>query len=146
MKAAREKLNLRVNAIEVGKDDFKYYNDADMISATADNLRNVINSSNANLILVDLNDYYGNFDFFNDIIYLVEPSVIKLNKLMMHNRFVFKENSKNKLILNMSLLNKNDVSALSREAGVNFIMNIPPINDRVTNDVILNLLSILGFK
>ena len=147
MKAAREKLKLRVNAIEVNKQDFKYYTDNDMMSATTDSLRNVIGScSNANLILVDLNDYYGNFDMFDDVIYLVEPSVIRLNKLMMENRFVFKENANNKLMLNMSLLNNNEVNALSKEAGVNFILNVPPLNDRVSNDIILKLLALFGIK
>ena len=146
MKVAREKLKLRVNAVEVNKDDFKYYNDSDMISATTESLKNVIASSNANLILVDLNDYYGNFDLFNDVIYLVEPSVIRLNKLMMENRFVFKENSKHTLMLNMSLLNNNEMNALSKEAGVNFVMNIPPLNDRIFNDVLLKLLSLYNLN
>ncbi len=146
MKAAREILNLRVNAIEVNKNDFKYYNDNDMISTTTDALPNVIDGSNANLIIVDLNDYYGNFSIFNDVIYLVEPSVIRLNKLMIDNRFAFKENAKHKLLLNMSLLNLNEVDALSKEAGVEFLLNIPPINDRVHNDIILKILNLFGFK
>lgn len=147
MKAAREKLKLRVNAIEVNKQDFKYFSDNDMISATTDSLRNVIGSCfNANLILVDLNDYYGNFDMFDEVVYLVEPSVIRLNKLMMENKFAFRENSKNKLMLNMSLLKNDEVNALSNEAGVEFIMNIPPVNDRISNDIILRILALFGFK
>lgn len=146
MKAARDILKLRVNAIEVNKNDFKYYNDSDMISTKTETLPNVIEGSNANLIIVDLNDYYGNYSIFNDVIYLVEPSVIRLNKLMMENRFTFKENVNNKLLLNMSLLNSSEVDALSKEAGVKFILNIPPINDRVNNDIILKILELFGFK
>lgn len=146
MKAAREKLKLRVNAVEINKNDFKYFNDEDMISATTDSFVNIINSSNANLILVDLNDYNGNYEIFNDVVYLVEPSVIRLNKLMMDNRFAFRENSSHKMMLNMSLLNNNEVNALSKEAGINFMMNIPPLNDRISNDIIMKILTFFGFK
>ena len=85
-------------------------------------------------------------EIFNDVIYLVEPSVIRLNKLMIDNRFAFKENAKHKILLNMSLLNLNEVDALSKEAGVEFLLNIPPINDRVHNDIILKILNLFGFK
>ena len=146
MKTAREKFNLRVNAVEINKNDFRYYNDQDMISATVDSLVNVVNSSTANLILVDLNDYNGNYEIFNEVIYLVEPSVIRLNKLMMDNRFAFRENANQKMMLNMSLLNNNEVNALSKEAGVNFIMNIPPLNDRISNDIIIKIIELFGFK
>ena len=147
MKEAREKLNLNVSAIEVGKNDFRYYNDASMISCTDDNVREMVKNSNANLILIDLNDFQGNIDFLNDVLYLVEPSVIKLNSLMMNNRFVFRENANNKLVLNKSFLNSNEVLALSKEAGINFVMNIPPINDRApSSEILLDILSSFGFK
>lgn len=51
-----------------------------------------------------------------EIIYLVEPSTIKLNKLMNVRRNVFKELEDKKVILNQSLLSSKDVLELQYEA------------------------------
>ena len=37
-----------------------------------------------------------------------------------------------------------DVKTLESEAGLNFFANIEPLNDRINNDVIIKLLSLLG--
>ena len=69
-------------AIEVDKEDFKYFNDKSLKSTTSLDLAfNIANNPEAEVILVDLNDStQGNL--CNDIIYLIEPGLIKLNKLI----------------------------------------------------------------
>ena len=145
-KYLEDKLDKRVLAVEVNKDDFKYYQTNNMISTSAEKIREVCLNNNFEIILVDLNDYYGNFDFFNDIIYLMEPSLIKLNMLMMENRFIFNDLKNKKVILNKSLLSNNDVSELSKEAGIGFLMNIPPLNDRINNDILKKMVNIFEIQ
>ena len=143
MKMLQAKKKKRVLAVEVNKNDFRYFREDNMVSCSAENLIDTINASNPEIVFVDLNDYYGNYDVFTDIVYLVEPSIIKLNKLMMTDRFVFKDLNDKKVILNKSMLSNKDMSDLAKEAGVEILLNIPPLNDRVNNDFIAKLLHIL---
>ena len=140
-KMAKQKFNKRVLAIEVDSDDMKYYQEDEMISVGKDNLKNTIAASNAEVVFVDLNNYKGEIDYFSDVIYLVEPSIIKLNKIMINDRFTFRALEGKKIILNQSFLSNNDANAFSKEAGVDIFMNIPPLNDRMSNDFILKLLN-----
>ncbi len=146
MKMLRDKYNKRVLALEVNKNDFKYYQNDKMISTNSDQLLNMITNNNSEVVLIDLNDYQGNFDFINEVIYLVEPSIIKLNMLMMNNRFAFRELQGKKVILNMSFLSTSDVHAFSKEAGMDMFMNIPPLNDRISNSIIDKLIEMLDIN
>ena len=146
MKMLRDKYNKRVLALEVNKNDFKYYQNDKMISTNSDQLLNAITNNNSEVVLIDLNDYQGNFDFINEVIYLVEPSIIKLNMLMMNNRFAFRELQGKKVILNMSFLSTSDVHAFSKEAGMDMFMNIPPLNDRISNSIIDKLIEMLDLN
>ena len=145
IKVFKEKFNKRVLGIEVNKNDFSYFQDDRMISVKEENLDNAINSTNAEIILVDLNDCH-NLSICNEVIHLVEPSIIKLNKLMIENRFAFRELQGKHVILNKSLLSNNDVDALSNEAHVKMSFNIPPVNDRIYNDIIIKFIHYLGLN
>lgn len=131
--------NKRVLALEVNKDDFKFYQDKNMISISENQVNSNVINSNAEIIFVDLNNCI-NSSFCNDVLYLVEPSVIMLNRLMMENRFAFRELRDKKIVLNKSLLTSKDVIALSNEAGVKMFYNLPPLNDRIDNNVLIKML------
>ena len=78
-----------VLAIEVDKKDFMYFNDKEMISVDASNLANeVLRHKDVNVLLIDLNKC-DNIDVCNEVLYLIEPSTIKLNKLMRSDRAIF---------------------------------------------------------
>ena len=65
--------------------------------------------SGTQCFVVDLGK--SNKDYLcTDVLYLIEPSTIKLNKLMLINPKVFKELSGKKIILNKSLLSKKDIT------------------------------------
>ena len=75
-----------VAAIEVNKSDFRYFNDKELVSTTNTEIGNVIAKySDHDVILVDINDSNQAESLCHDVIYLIEPSVIKLNKLMLVN-------------------------------------------------------------
>ena len=66
--------------------------------------------------------------------------------LMMNNRFAFRELQGKKVILNMSFLSTSDVHAFSKEAGMDMFMNIPPLNDRISNSIIDKLIEMLDIN
>lgn len=138
--------NYRVVAIEVDKNDFMFYNDKNMISTTNSELTNKIMSlsNQTDLILLDLNDSNGS-NLCNDIIYLLEPSTIKVNKLIARNRELLKSLNGKKVILNQSLLSQKDVQEFSMESGIKIFYVLPPLNDRIENNLIDNFLMKLGF-
>ena len=134
-----------VLSIEIDKDDFKYYRNSKMISVDSEKVNDVINNAREELIFVDLNDS-NDTSFCTEVLYLVEPSTIKLNKLMVENKDVFKELHDKKVIINKSLLTENDIKTLSSEAGMEFFDNIKPLNDRIMNNAIEELIGLLEIK
>lgn len=137
-----------VMAIEVNKSDFLFYNDKYMVSVIERDLSNIIlKYKDFNIILIDLNDLNNALasNICTDILYLVEPSLFKINKLITLNRKVFLEFNDEKIILNKSFFNKKDVRDFGFEAGIKVFYNIPPINDRVDNSAtLMPLLEKLG--
>ena len=93
--------------------------------------------------MVDLNDS-SNEGACDDVLYLIEPSSIKLNKLMRRDRKIFEELKGKKLVLNMSLLSNSDIMDFEYEGRTKVFYNIPPLNDRVKNPVLSDFLSKVG--
>ena len=126
-----------VVAIEVNKNDFGFFNERDMYSVNQNNLDAAINKfGTANTILVDLNNTNG--ETCDEVIYLMEPSIIKLNKMMLINKEVFDKLYGHKIVLNKSLLTPQDVTDFEFESHSSIAFNIPPLNDRIDNKEILS--------
>jgi len=125
-----------VIALEVGKNDFGFFNEKDMYSINQANISAAINKfNNANRILIDLNSNDG--ELCDEIIYLMEPSTIKLNKMMLVNKDIFDKLYGKKIVLNKSLLSDKDVSDFEFESHSQIAYNMPPLNDRIPNNEIL---------
>ena len=67
----------------------------------------------------------------------MEPSIIKLNKMMLVNKDIFDKLSGKKIILNKSLLSEKDINDFEFESNLSVDFNIPPLNDRADNKEIL---------
>lgn len=139
--------NYSAVAIEVNKTDFKYFNDRKLISTTSAEIGNVVaRYTDKDVILIDINDSVQAEQICNEVIYLVEPSIIKLNKLMFLNRNSFKNLKDKKVILNQSILSSKDVLDFEYEAGVKVFYNMPPLDEREKSIHSLNsFLCRLGF-
>ena len=146
MKKQLEK-NYSVVAVEIGKNDFMYFGDKDMISTSAANFGNMVNKySDRDVILVDINNDNTVLNNVSEVIYLVEPSIIKLNKLTAIDPKVLTNYSNKKVILNQSLLTNKDVLDFEYEARIKVYFNMPPLDEREKNIQILNVfLYKLGF-
>ncbi len=133
-----------VVAVEINKNDFQFYNDKNMISTTTNDVKALIERySGISVLLVDLNDFEDN-TICDEVLYLLEPSTLKLNKLIRKNKHIFGKIKDKKIIFNQSLLTHKDVSELEYEAGIKSFFNLPPVNDRKKNEVITELLSKIG--
>lgn len=125
-----------VVALEVNKNDFGFFNEKDMYSVNQNNLPAAINRfSTANHILVDLNNTEG--ELCDEVIYLMEPSVIKLNKMMLVNKDIFDKLYGKKIVLNKSLLSAQDIADFEFESHSKISYSIPPLNDRINNVEVL---------
>ena len=133
-----------VVAIEVDKNDFSVFNDKNMISTTSAQLRSIIERyRNASIILIDLNDSTDD-SICGYVLYLLEPSIIKLNKLIRRNHTIFSKLKGKKLILNKSLLSNKDITDFEYEANTKVFYNMPPLDERKRNGVISDFLGRIG--
>lgn len=141
------KKNYNVIGVEVDANDFNYFNDKSLHSVSSRDLGNFIEKNNdRDAIIIDMNNSAIASGLVQEIIYLVEPSTIKLNKLMNVRRNVFKELEDKKVILNQSLLSSKDVLELQYEARTKFFFNMPPLNERDQDIMIMDtFLARLGF-
>lgn len=143
MKKELEAQNLSVLAIEVEKREFAFFKEKNMISTDKHSVaQEIMKAGNFNYVLVDLNDY--DEPLCDDVIYLIEPSVIKLNKLMLRDRTIFSKLRGKKVIVNKSILSQADVREFSQEAGIRLFYVLPPLNDRERSRDIYDLLAHLG--
>lgn len=133
-----------VVALEINKRDFQYYNDKGMLSITKEELPGeLLKNSGMKAILIDLNDSNSE-GVCSDVFYLLEPSTIKLNRLMRKDRNIFEKMKGKHIVLNKSLLSTNDVSDLEFEAKTKMFFALPPLNDRIHNEAIEMFLATIG--
>ncbi len=120
-----------VIAVEVDNNDFMYLNDKTLYHTTSNELPAFIAShSNHEVILVDLNDK-GPIGSMTEVVYLIEPGLIKLNKLIRKDRRAFEKLKDKKIILNRSVLNEQDVRDFEYESRSKVYFNIPYLDDKL---------------
>lgn len=142
-KELKENYGINTLVIEVSKRDFSYFNDNEMISTSKNELAGILlKNRNYEVILVDLNDSEG--DICSDTLYLVEPSIIKMNKLMRRDRMIFNRLRGKKIVLNKTVITKSDIREFEAETGIRAFYVMPPIDDRSRQRSILGLLGKLG--
>jgi len=140
--------NYDVLAIEVDKSDFVYLQDKEMIHVAGTEIGNTIaKNSDKEVILVDVNGSSSAIDMCDDVIYLIEPSVIKLNRMMLMDNMAIKRLSGKKIVLNQSLINSKDILDFEYEARTKIFYNLPPLDERDPHNVPLNAFLVrLGFE
>lgn len=139
--------NYSVVALEIGKHDFVYFSDNNMYSINEIELGNNISKYNSNdAILVDINTSVNSESLMDDMIYILEPSKIKLNKLLSRNPNALAKYKGKKIVLNKSLLSKSDIADFEYETRTKIFYSLPPLYDQEnTNSELDQLLVKLGF-
>lgn len=135
-----------VMALEVDKRDLTYFKDKDTLTVKDDEINNIISKYNSiDIFLLDLNR--SNKDYLcTDVLYLVEPSILKLNKLAIINPKIINDIKGKKVVLNKSLLSESEIADFEVETRIKVYYNIPPLNDKKDNsDILSPLLEKLGY-
>ena len=136
-----------VVGIEVDKTDFTYFKDTNLISAITSEIGGIINKhKDKEVIIIDINNSIVAEGFCQDVLYLIEPSIIKLEKLMVLNATALQGLKNKKVVLNQSLLSSSDVANFEYEARIKVFYNLQPLNERSNSLPELNKLLVkLGF-
>lgn len=140
--------NYDVIAVEVDSNNFNYFNNKKLLTSVIGKQVSsfITKNKDKDAIIVDVNNNPLAVGIVQEMIYLVEPSILKLNKLMYIRRNAFKDVKGQKIILNKSLLSSKDVLELEYEAKTKFFFNMPPLNEREEEIKIVNdFLTRLGF-
>ena len=132
--------NYSVISLEINKTDFIFFNDKGMVSIKDDEINRYLEEyTDVNIILMDLNnvvDDYAN-SFCTEFIYLIEPSLLAINKVSKADPKSLVKLRNYKVVLNKCLLSDKDISVFSREARIKIFYALPPMNDRDDNSKIL---------
>ncbi len=138
----------KVVAVEVDDNDFVYLNDKSLKHTSHMDLQSFItlNYNNFDVMLIDLNSQ-GSESLCSEVLYLIEPGLIKLNKLIRQDRQAFEKLKGKKIILNRSVLNSTDVADFEYESRSKVYFNIPYLDDKLDKHHVLDeLLMKLGFS
>ena len=132
-----------VLAIEVNKREFTYFNDPTLLSVSKrDLMGQLLAARSYNIVLVDLNDCEPNV--CDEVIYLVEPSILKLNKLLRLDSKAFERIRGQRVVLNKTLVAGGNVDTFEYETGVKVFDIIKPLDDRSTKPMLTEFLEKLG--
>ena len=142
------KKHYKVACIEVEKSDFRFFNDKELISATNSSVASFVNKNKEKeIILIDVNKSENAISLCDEVIYLLEPSMLKLNKLMIINPKILDSINGRKIILNQSLLKDKDVHDFEYESGLHIFYNMPPLDERSEYiSELVDFLQKLGFN
>ena len=141
------KQNYTVLPVEVDKRDFVYYNDKQMVSVDSNGLGVLINNNlDKEVILLDLNNSTPAESMCQQVLYLVEPSIIKLNRLLVTRQNILNELKNKSIILNISMLSSKDINDFEYESKLKIFFNMPPFDDHKRCDELNELIRKMGFS
>ena len=131
----------KVLGIEIDKLDFNFFYNKEMISIQ-DNAADMTleKYGNVDIILVDLNNSKNMLKYCDDVIYLVEPTMIKINEAMMVNPTTFSDLKDSKVILNKSPLTNDEVKEFELESHIKAYYVLPMLNERHNSDIVNGLI------
>ncbi|MDD3896201.1 MAG: hypothetical protein PHP49_04165, partial [Bacilli bacterium] len=141
------KLNYSVKGIEMNKQDFVYFRDSDLTLCTSiDDLKLKFKEyTNIDIIVIDLNGFEA-YDYCDEILYLVDPGLIKLNKLIKKDNNIYLKVKNGKVILNRSAIKDEEILTIEFETKFKIFYNMPNFNDRKERIQIIDILLYkLGF-
>lgn len=142
------KANYKVIAFEMFKQDSIYFNDQDISFCTSvEELRFKINAlRNIDIVLIDLNDLPEK-QLCTDILYLVNPGIISLNKALKKDNNLREKVKDGKIILNQSAIKDEELTNFEYETKFKVFYNMPVINDRADRLLAVDKLLVkLGFS
>ena len=126
-------LNYNVKGIELnGRDNIYFRNDKILTCIDYLEAKDYVKGrfKNINVIIIDLNNFKDKDNLCTDIIYLLEPGVIRLSKFVKNtpNLNEFLENKK--IVLNRSALKDEEINYFEKQTGIKVFYNLINFDDR----------------
>ena len=137
---------IKAYGIEMFRQDLMYYRDPHLVACMNRNdiERELRKMEDANAVIFDLNDFGEADKYCDKVMYLIEPSYIRLTKALKKNANTLKDAN---VVLNMSFVNNQELPDFEYETKLTVFDNIPPLNDRNENSIeINNFLRKLGYN
>ncbi len=127
--------------LEVDKTDFSYFKSDNMISTTAEELpKEFMRCQSADVVLIDLNDYEDT-TVCTEVLYLMEPTTLRLNKLVAKSPKALETLKDKKIVLNRTNISSSDVAEFEYEGRVKVFHVINNVDERL--EVISDVVSLL---
>lgn len=131
----------KVLALEIDKLDFNFFYNKEMISIQDNAVDMTLEKyGNTDIILIDLNNSKNAVKYCDEIIYLVEPTMIRINESMMVDPTTFNSLKDKKVILNKSPLTGDEIKEFESESHIKAYYVLPMLNERRNSDLINNLI------
>ena len=131
----------KVLALEIDKLDFNFFYNKEMISIQDNAIDMTLEKyGNTDIILIDLNNSKNAVKYCDEIIYLVEPTMIRINESMMVDPTTFNSLKDKKVILNKSPLTNDEIKEFEGESHIKPYYVLPMLNERRNSDLINNLI------
>lgn len=144
-----KQLNIKYSAIgiEMNKQDFIYFNTPNIYSCTNKDevLRKIKEHQDVDAVVVDLNEYDYK-EFCTDILYLIEPGVIKITKLLKKNGKIFQDIDGEKIILNRTNMDEKQVMEFESETNIKIFCVVSNFRDNIDRVISVDKLLVkLGY-
>lgn len=131
----------KVLALEIDKLDFNFFYNKEMISIQDNAVDMTLEKyGNQDIILIDLNNSKNALKYCDEIIYLVEPTMIRINESMMVDPTIFSSLRDKKVILNKCPLSGDEVKEFESESHIRPYYILPMLNERKNSDIINSLI------
>lgn len=135
-----------VVAIESDKRDFSFFNEKNMKSVSGSEINRVIaDNADKEIILIDINGNQIAENNCHQVLYLIEPSVLKVNKLLSTRPHLSDEMRGKTVILNKSLIPEQDIKVFEYETKISIAGVLPALDDHSKSEEMYNFLRKLGF-
>lgn len=141
--------NYKVKGIELNGFDAIYFRRPDIIFCNdyTEAETNIQGLKGIDAIIIDLNEFEDKNKICTDIIYLLEPGIIRISKFIKNiNKYKDKLNDM-KIVLNRSALKDEEINYFEKETGLNIYYNLTNFDDKKDRLLSIDRLLIkLGFN
>lgn len=138
--------NYNVVCVEVDKRDFVYFGDKNMRSIGSNDINKFIaDNSDKEIILVDINNSSLAENVCGQVLLLLEPSILKLNKLLSVKPKITEEIRGKLVVLNQCPLEQKDINTFEYETKIKPFYCLPYIDDHGKSQVMFDFLRSIGF-
>ena len=141
--------NYKVKGIELNGFDAIFFRRPDIIFCNdyTEAETNIQGLKGIDAIIIDLNEFEDKNKICTDIIYLLEPGIIRISKFIKNiNKYKDKLNDM-KIVLNRSALKDEEINYFEKETGLNIYYNLTNFDDKKDRLLSIDRLLIkLGFN